>query len=163
MANVGNAVHGFLAADVAGLDSNTRKQIAEGLLVRWELTESLTVENLLQAGDALRAWVKQHWSDAVWHREWPVMQKLPSGSTLGGIADLVLEQPTGIVIIDHKTFPGSQEQAIEKAQGFAAQLAAYGQAVSEATGQAIAGMFIHLPVGGLVLRVETTERKGVRL
>ena len=92
--------------------------------------------------------------DATWRRELRLLHRLGSGTIMSGYADLVLEHEGRAVIVDHKSFPGAVEQAIDKAAGFAGQLGAYAAAVSAATGKEVAGMYVHLPVSGVVVRVE---------
>jgi ATP-dependent helicase/nuclease subunit A len=154
MAHLGNAVHGFLAADTAGLDTEQRIAMAEGLISRWGLMGSIATDDILLVSDRFRKWVAEKWPGASWLREYPVTHKLLSGSVLRGIADLILETPEGFVIIDHKTFPGGYEAALKKAAGFSPQLSAYALAVEAATGRSVNGCYIHLPVSGLILKVE---------
>ena len=86
-------------------------------------------------------------------REWPVLRRLPEGTVLRCVADLVLDTEEGLVLFDHKSFPGNREQAAERAAEYAGQLAAYGNALTQATGKPIVDAFIHLPVSGLVVPV----------
>ena len=90
---------------------------------------------------------------ATWHRELPVRRRLPDGSVLSGTADLVLETPEGLVVVDHKSYPGSTAEALARAAKHAGQLAAYAETVAEAWGKPVLGTFIHLPVGGIVVPV----------
>jgi hypothetical protein len=151
---VGNALHGFLAADRPSLNDSQRKEIADGLLTRWNLASAVNVDDVLGAGTALRDWVERNWPGAKWHREWPIRMRLKNGSTLRGTADLVLETRTGYVVIDHKSYPGGRDKAIERAAAYAGQLLAYAEAIRTATGKPVIGCFIHLPVLGLVVPVE---------
>jgi ATP-dependent exoDNAse (exonuclease V) beta subunit len=150
---VGNAMHGFLAADLPSLIASQRKTIAKGLLTRWDVASALDVESVLSASDALRGWVAQNWPDAQWHREWPLRMRLKSGSTLRGIADLVLETSEGYIVIDHKSFPGGSDKIIEKASSYAGQILAYAEAIRTATGKPVIGCYIHMPVAGVVVPV----------
>lgn len=153
MACLGNALHGFLAADYPALSESQRKQIASGLLARWNVVSAVDVNAVLAAADALRAWVERNWPDARWHREWPLRMRMQTGSMLRGIADLVLETKAGYVVIDHKSFPGSRDKAVEKAACYAGQVLAYAGAIRIATGKPVIGSFIHLPVAGLIVAV----------
>ena len=81
------------------------------------------------------------------------MMRLEQGTVLRGVSDLVLETDDGFVVIDHKSFPGSREQAIETASGFAGQINAYADAIAAATGRPVLARFIHMPVMGLIFPV----------
>jgi ATP-dependent helicase/nuclease subunit A len=153
MAAVGAAIHGFLAADRPGLDDGERRAIARGLLERWQVAFALGPDDLLHAAAALRGWAEGRWPDARWRREWPLLQRQPNGTVVRGTADLVLEAGAGLVLIDHKSFPGTREQAVARAAAFGGQLAAYAAALEAATGKPVAGRFIHLPVSGLIVPV----------
>jgi ATP-dependent exoDNAse (exonuclease V) beta subunit len=83
-----------------------------------------------------------------------VLHRLREGTILRGVADLVLEVATGLVLLDHKGFPGSREQATARAGEYAGQLAAYANALTAATGKPVAAAYIHLPVSGLVCVVD---------
>lgn len=151
---VGNAMHGFLAADRTTLTVSQRKDIASGLLVRWNVESSVAAEAVVSAGDALRGWVERNWPGAKWHREWPLQMKLKRGSMLRGTADLVLETSAGYVVIDHKSFPGGRDKAVERAASYSGQILAYAEAIRTATGKPVIGCFIHLPVVGLVVPIK---------
>ncbi len=153
MARVGEALHRFLAADRPGLALALRRDVARRLLERWELGSSLDVDAVLRASDALRVWAERRWPSATWQREWPLLHRLRSGTIVRGTSDLVLEHRDAYVVIDHKSFPGTSAQAIERAAGFAGQLRAYAAAVAAATGKPVVACFLHLPVSGIVLPV----------
>jgi len=48
-----------------------------------------------------------------------------SGQRLGGFIDHLLETESGLVVLDHKIFPGKREDWNEKALSYSGQLAAY--------------------------------------
>jgi ATP-dependent exoDNAse (exonuclease V) beta subunit len=151
MEHLGNAIHGFFAADtVDGLDESARMSIAAGLLERFEVAEAVSPGDLVMAGDALKAWVKKCWPDAKWHREMPMMFKNELGSIVRGICDLALDTPGGWVVIDHKSY-----QSAERAAEAAPQLKAYSDGIAAATGKHILGCWIHLPLVGAAVPVES--------
>ena len=152
---VGDAVHAFLAADVAGLAPRTRTERARRILVAANLGPVLTAESLVRAGDQLRAWVDSQWPQARWHREYPVTASVasPHGARrVRGAIDLLLEVSDGVVIVDHKSFPGGQPQWAEKAREFAPQMAAYGHVLG-AAGKPVLGMYVHFMIGAGVVRL----------
>jgi hypothetical protein len=58
-----------------------------------------------------------------------------------------------MAVIDHKTFPGSREAALEKVRSFSGQLAAYAGAIRSATGVARVSTWVHMPVAGLAVEL----------
>lgn len=153
MQAVGEAVHTFLAVDRAELPHGERVGLARECLANWGVPQVVQAEELVAAATALHRWVEGRWPGAVWHRELPLAHRLASGTLVQGTADLVLEAPGGLVLVDHKTFPGNLEQARERALGHAAQLDAYARACSAATGLPVLERWIHLPLSGLALMV----------
>jgi len=152
---VGDAMHAFLAADVAGLEREQRLARAHRILVAADLGSLLTAHALLRAGDQLRAWVDARWPGATWHREYPVTEAIasPDGTRrVQGTIDLLLETPDGVVLIDHKSFPGGQSQWIDKAREFAPQLAAY-RHVLAAAGKRVVATYVHFPIGAGVAKL----------
>jgi len=150
---VGELFHGFFAADRAMMPPLERQVLAQSLIDRWGLAESLRPEQLTAANDRLRAWIDTRWPDAEPHREWPLLHRLETGPTVRGSADLVLELTDTFILIDHKTFPGSVEQAHAEAANYAGQLRTYAEAIETATGKTLAAAFIHLPVSGVAIPV----------
>lgn len=152
---VGNAVHGFLAADVPPFEPAARVARATALLTAEGVPDAIAPSALLGAGDALRAWAER-WPGAEWLREWPVRWRIetPSGPRLlVGEVDLVLDTGEGLVVVDHKSFPGTADDRDQRVQAYAGQLAAYGEALASAVGKPVIGTFVHFPVRGEVQQV----------
>jgi hypothetical protein len=157
--NLGSAVHGFLAADHPELkaDAARRRAIAQRLLAAWRVESAIAADDLLEASERLRRWIDRQWPGATWHRELPLAARgvmVHSATITRGIADLVLETPGGaLVVIDHKSFPGTVDQAPREAAAYAGQLAAYAAAAGAAFGRPVAAQFIHLPLAAMAVPV----------
>ncbi|MEB3204632.1 MAG: UvrD-helicase domain-containing protein [Candidatus Sericytochromatia bacterium] len=147
---LGQAIHGFLAADRPTWDPARRLAVAKRVLDRWLVAGFVTPQALVDASDALHRWVGANWPDAEWHREWPITMPMADGSILRGTCDLALETTKGWIVIDHKSYPGSEAQAAERAKEHAPQLEAYGAALAMATGKPFLGGWVHMAVGGVV-------------
>ena len=154
MAHLGEALHGYLAADADSRTLASRLELARRLLVGWDVDVFLDPAQVVRMGDGFRSWLEARWPGAVLHRELPVHRRQASGTVLSGRADLVLETAAGLVIVDHKSFPGSEDVALTRAAGYAGQLSAYAEAVSAALGRPVESMWIHLPILGKVIRVQ---------
>ncbi|MCC6849657.1 MAG: UvrD-helicase domain-containing protein [Deltaproteobacteria bacterium] len=151
MQRLGEALHGFLAADRPTLGERDRREMAKGLLERWGVETALRPDDLLAASDRLRWWVEARFPNAVWHREWPLQHRRENGTIVRGTADLVVEHAGGFAVIDHKSFPGTTEQAALRAVRYSGQLAAYAAAVTAARGRPVTGCFVHMPVLGAIV------------
>lgn len=153
---LGVALHAYLAVDCRSFDANRKRAIAHDLLKAHVSEGVVSPDDIVAAADAFYTWLEKKWPGATVRREVP-LHAFVDGVVIDGTADLLLETTKGIVIIDHKSFPGSSAQARERAARYAPQLAAYKRVVEMATERSVAEMGIHMPVGGLYLPV--TERK----
>ncbi len=82
------------------------------------------------------------------------LQMGKNGQYISGFADMVLHCEDGLRLIDHKSFQGGREQALEKAKTYAGQLSTYAEMITAATGQEVVETLIYFPVGGWVVRVD---------
>ncbi len=153
MAQLGEAVHGFLAADSASDDREVRLQRARDLLQAWEVEKAMRPEDLLAMADRLHGWIRRQWPDATVCREWPMRLKMGE-QVAHGWMDMVIESCDGFAIVDHKSYPGDPRDLEERAGKFAGQLFLYRQALAEATGRADVELWLHFALQGCMLRME---------
>ena len=149
--NLGNAVHGFLAADWPSQTVQQRRAVADRLLQAWSVAGAIAADDVLAMADRLWHWVDQRWPQAERHREWPVAMRAQDGSQWTGVADLVLGLGDRLVLIDHKTFPGSPGQAVEAAERYWGQLNAYRRMLQAATSKPVVEAYVHFPVLGIAV------------
>ena len=151
--DLGNAVHGFLAADDSELSVQQRRVVAGRQLEAWSVTGAVTVHDMLTMADRLWTWLARRCPDARRRREWPVAMRA-DGSRWTGVADLVLELKDRLLLVDHKTFPGSPDQAAETAAGYWGQVDAYRRMLAAATGKPVVEAHVHFPVLGIVVPLD---------
>jgi len=156
MEHVGHAVHSFLAADRPGLTDADRDAIARELLAGFGVATSLDPNEVVAAASRLWTWLAARFPGAHVHREWPIAHRTSSGTVVAGTADLVLVTADGLVVIDHKTFPGGDDLAPDRARGYSGQLAAYARALAAAYGAPPRSTWIHFPVLGCLVEVVVT-------
>jgi ATP-dependent helicase/nuclease subunit A len=149
MAALGEALHGFVAADRPKADPSWRKALAERLLSTWGVS-TLRAEDAIVAADRLWNYLEAEHPGGTWRREWPVIQ-VSGGQVLSGRLDLVVEEPGSLSIYDHKSFPGGHECWPDEVASHAPQIQAYATALQAATGLPIARIGLHLPIAGVVL------------
>ncbi len=150
---VGEAVHALIAADCSDMAPDTRFDLAATILAGWGVGHVLNPEQLIAFSSRLDGWIQTTWPKAVVRKEWPMKMRLPNRQRMNGWIDMLLELPDGYIVIDHKSFPGSD--ALEKACSYAPQLAVYRQAVELATGKPVLQTLIHMPLQGIVVALNT--------
>jgi ATP-dependent exoDNAse (exonuclease V) beta subunit len=151
MEAIGDAIHAFLAAD---RDDNERSTRAERVLEAHGIAGCLESRDLVAIASRLWRWIAERFPGAALHREWPLTHRKASGTTVVGTVDLVIAASDGLVVVDHKSFPGRAEEAGERALGFSGQLAAYAAALYEATGRAVTSSWIHFPIRGCMVEIQ---------
>ena len=156
---LGEAIHGFFAADRPELEQATRLELASGLLSRWKVTGSVEAGQLLVSSDRLCSWAEKSHPGATWRGEWPIMQRTDEGSEVRGYIDLVLECDDHLVLLDHKSLNRLDPKDMEHTESFAGQLQAYARALEAATGKPVRGSYIHLPLGGQVVPISWSAVK----
>lgn len=160
MESLGNALHGFLAADRPGLSGTERLALARDLLAGYGIADHLDAAALAAATARLWIWIDARFHGARIYREWPISHCTQSGTRVVGTADLVIVGDAGLAVIDHKTFPGVADAAAERALGYSGQLAAYAAALRAATGAPLASTWIHFPLRGRIVEVRLLDPRG---
>ena len=150
---LGNACHAFLAGDRLEDAPDARIAHAHAQVEAFGVGEHVIPEQLVQASTAFRTWVERRWPGATWRTEWPLAMVQPDGSVLRGYADLVLETPDGLVLLDHKCHGGSLEHVLVVARVHGAQLDAYRTVLTTATGRPVLARWIHLPFQGVCVEM----------
>jgi len=150
MADFGNAIHGFLGADL-GEDERARVSQAQSLLSSWKVEGSIAASDMLIASDRLKQYLANTYPSAKVKTEWPMSMVLENNQSMSGWLDMLVELDEGYIIIDHKSYPGGN--AAEHAKDYAPQLAVYKKAVEQATGKPVLKTLIHMPLVGEVFDV----------
>ncbi|WP_417393326.1 UvrD-helicase domain-containing protein [Gimesia sp.] len=152
-ADIGEAVHGYFAGLFSSVRQNSqaKQNIAVRCLSAYGLTGILTADQLVSTGERFCQWVRENYPDAIWHSEVSVSAPRNAGGQWSGIIDLILELPSGeIIILDHKSAPLQRKYCEEKARTYAGQLQAYRE-IMEGAGYAVQSMGIHYPLSGVVV------------
>lgn len=152
MAALGDAVHGFFAADRKEQDGEQRLEMAERLIMRWGVGGALAPRDVVGAADRLWDFCANRWPNARVVPEWPIFGRAGLQRIQGRI-DLLLETDSGFIIVDHKTYPGRSDTWEERVAAYAPQLALYARLCTAATGKEVNSLFVHLPIIGSMLSI----------
>lgn len=148
---VGSAVHAYLGTEFGALDAPRRQRIADRLVRRWGVAQTIDAGLLLRAGERFEAYLEAEFPAWKRHREAAIGWR-PDGQTMEGWIDLLLEGPDGYVLVDHKTYPGNDPEGYIRAK-YLAQMHSYEQAIEAATGKQVVQVLMHLPALGQVYEV----------
>ncbi len=150
MQHLGEALHGFLAADRIDRALEERLRMAGDILARWGVHE-LDPGQAVEASDRLHARLSMSWPGRPILREADISARL-GAQALNGRIDLLVEASEGYVVIDHKSFPGAPDQWEPKAIAYGPQLGAYARALQAAAGECC-GLYVHMPLVGQLIRL----------
>lgn len=149
--NVGNAVHAALAATISQNKAPEINQL--DALIRTEGVEvSLSSHGLQTTCREVLAWLELTWPGCPRYAELPIDVRTPSGQVCRGQIDLLIQSPTGWVIIDHKTGYRSGQMDEGTLSEYAGQLTVY----REVMGDVSAEMWVLAPTLGSVLQLDLT-------
>ena len=148
MDSLGNAIHGFLAVDHSEFTTQRKLEIAVRLLDRWGVDKAIDSNDLVAAEERLQAFIDKSYPGAKIIREWPITLRNDAFQCMQGWIDMLVELPEGYVVIDHKSYPGTDGE--EHAKQYAPQLAVYEEAIEKATGKSVIVKLIHMPVLGKI-------------
>jgi ATP-dependent exoDNAse (exonuclease V) beta subunit len=153
MTQLGLAMHAYLVVAHQERDPAAKQLLAEGILKSYGCEGAMAADDLVAAGEVFVKWVQKRWPGARAACEVP-LYAFVDGVVTEGSADLVLETEQGLVIIDHKAFPGTEEKARERAAGYGAQLMTYKEVLERAYGKPVVEVGIHMAIGGVYFSVE---------
>jgi ATP-dependent exoDNAse (exonuclease V) beta subunit len=94
----------------------------------------------------------QFQSYKAWH-EIPFRLTTEQNQLLNGIIDLALETEEGWILIDHKTYDGSDFGKKITDEGYLSQLAYYQLALTELSNKPVLKTFLHFPMTGNVVEI----------
>jgi ATP-dependent helicase/nuclease subunit A len=150
---VGEAVHAFLALPLAQLTPALQEQAALRLVERWAVSRAVGAETLLAACRAWQEFLAAEFPGARVLTEQPIAWWNEEEQVMEGWIDALLALPDGSrVLVDHKTYPGSDPVGHVR-EHYLGQMATYAAAL-ESTGGAPARILVHLPLRGEILEVE---------
>ncbi|WP_353711466.1 UvrD-helicase domain-containing protein [Arthrobacter sp. K5] len=149
---VGSAVHAYLGTEFSVLDAAQQQHLAERIVARWQVEGTIDCSLLLTAGERLESYLDLEFPGWSRYREAAIGWR-PDNQVMEGWIDLLLEGPDGFVLVDHKTYPGSDPGGHVR-EKYLGQMAAYRNAVLAATGKPVLRTLIHFPALGQVYEIE---------
>ena len=156
---VGEAIHAYLALPLPHLTAVQREAAAARLVQRWAVSRAVDAAVLQEAGEAWAAFLAAEFPGAEELTEQPITWWNEQDQVMEGWIDTLLRLPGGeIVLVDHKSYPGS-EPVRKVREEYLGQMATYAQALT-AAGVAPSRILLHLPLRGEVLEVQLAATGG---
>lgn len=153
MLQVGNAIHAAMALSHADPGTRLLSSDIDAILTAHGVAASLMVDEVLEQIGAFEKWWQQRWEGACAKPEYPIQVAMRNGQYLNGRIDLLIETPTGWILIDHKANLGLEENLEELAKTYGAQLQCYAEAIEKVTRKPVVETWLNLPVAGKVIRL----------
>ena len=150
---LGEALHNIFAADLIAPNHADRVDMAASVLENHGIPTSVAADDVLACTSRFQGCLQDNFKPLSIRPEWPVTMTLETGQRMHGWIDVLVETEEGWIIIDHKSFPGGRNGWDQKALSYSGQLAAYRNAVMQATGQPVISQWIHFSVGGGLVEI----------
>lgn len=151
MASLGTALHLCIAR--AGIVGAARPEDVERILTSWPVAHSVDKDAVCAQVEAFLVWIAKRWPGCPVHVEVPIEAAGPNGTRIRGRIDLLVEEPNGWVLLDHKANPGGAARDEDLVAKHGPQIESYGYALLSATGKPVSQRWLYLPVAARAVRL----------
>ncbi|ARM30899.1 hypothetical protein B9H02_05770 [Prosthecochloris sp. HL-130-GSB] len=150
---LGSALHDILAFGLIQRPVYFRPQAVERMLNAHGVAGMVAAEDLVRQVQAFRSYCMDRWNGADILVEVPIQQRLSTGQVLGGQIDMLLDTPSGWIIVDHKTGPAAYREREFRVREYIGQLQAYAGALEQLTGRPSKECLINFLAAGVIATV----------
>lgn len=153
MAVVGSCIHDIFCVLDKSKTEDTVKHIIDG----YGLSDCLThPSQIIDAWNRLENYLTTHYGQSVRRYHELPFKQLANGQIVTGSMDLVWKTANGCVLIDYKTFPGSEQLVLTPGNHYAGnykgQFDCYTHAL-EAAGEKVIARYVYYPVTGMLIKI----------
>jgi ATP-dependent exoDNAse (exonuclease V) beta subunit len=163
-ARIGTSIHNAFASWKSELPLEQRINVLQQLIKRMQLELHINSAELDERFLGFWEFIKSNYNPLNHVKELSISQVTDkNGLVTSGIADLVLELEDGLILIDHKTFPGHFESMVldpsndHYAGNYATQLRMYQELLEKSTGKKVIAKLLHYVVQGRLVEVTVGE------
>lgn len=151
MASLGTALHLCIArACVLG---GVSAPDVERILKIWDVVHSVDKDAVCAQAKAFQAWIAKRWPGCSIYVEVPIEADGPKGTRIRGRIDLLVEEPDGWILVDHKSNPGGAARDEDLVAEHGPQLESYCHALVGATGKPVSQRWLYMPVAARAVRL----------
>ncbi|MGG2694733.1 UvrD-helicase domain-containing protein [Pseudomonas aeruginosa] len=151
MASLGTALHLCIAR--AAVLGGVPAPDVERILGAWAVAHSVDKDAVCAQIEAFLAWIAKRWPGCPVHVEVPIEADGPKGTRIRGRIDLLVEEPNGWILLDHKSNPGGAARDEHLVAEHGPQIESYGHALLSATGKPVSQRWLYLPVAARAVRL----------
>ena len=151
MASLGTALHLCIAR--AGVLGGVSAPEVERILKTWAVDHSVDKDAVCTQVEALQAWLAKRWPGCPVHVEVPIEADGPNGTRIRGRIDLLVEEPNGWILFDHKSNPGGAARDEDLVAEHGPQIESYSRALASATGKPVSQRWLYMPVAARAVRL----------
>ncbi|WP_162597524.1 PD-(D/E)XK nuclease family protein [Pseudomonas aeruginosa] len=151
MASLGTALHLCIAR--AAVLGGVPAPDVERILEAWAVAHSVDKDAVCAQIEAFLAWIAKRWPGCPVHVEVPIEADGPKGTRIRGRIDLLVEEPNGWILLDHKSNPGGAARDEHLVAEHGPQIESYGHALLSATGKPVSQRWLYLPVAARAVRL----------
>lgn len=151
MVSLGTALHLCIAR--AAVLGGIQARDVERILEAWAVAHSVDKDAVSAQVEAFLAWIAKRWPGCPVHVEVPIEADGPNGTRIRGRIDLLVEEPNGWILLDHKSNPGGAARDEDLVAEHGPQIESYAHALLRATGKPVSQRWLYLPVAARAVRL----------
>ena len=148
MDSLGTALHEIIAFEFLYPESSSSLSVAEEILTRHGQSSFVQPQDVIQSAKNLRSHLESQFEISRYYVEWPIQYVNNYGQLVIGWIDLLLETSEGMMIVDHKSFPGNQSKIQEKLKEYSGQLKCYRDGLLKC-GYSVKRIWVYFSVSGI--------------
>ena len=147
--DLGDAIHAIMASYQFDASPIVRIEKIISIGEAFDLV-NFDTEGMDHMAQELFRWIETNYPGAVIHREVP-LRMTENGKVYSGIADMLVETHEGYILIDHKTYQGTD--IMGHSWKYYHQLSAYEKMVNCHAEKKVTGIFLFYPVSGILVEL----------
>lgn len=155
MSEIGSCIHQIFCSLDANMDK--AEKFIKQVVSQWGMDNILPdATSILLAWENLSKWLTKNYGTAITYHELPFSYMDNVGHIVTGNMDYVYKTAKGCVLLDYKTFPGSEQLVLQPGDHYAGnhkgQFDCYTHAL-EAAGEKVIAKYVYYPIGGMLIRI----------
>ena len=152
----------FLIADHLEYGSEERMEMAQQLVLRFELHDQMEANELIHFSDGFYSFIKKHFAADQILRKFPI-QYLHEGRLFDTLVDFILIRPEKILLIQNSGFSGEQKKWRQKAAELMDWMHFSKLALQELFPAKEIQSFLHFVLGGGMIEINTRDVRSHQL